>query len=61
MRHSFVSIMSASGVSLEDIARLVGHSGTRVTELVYRKQIRPVIVEGAETMDAVFLRSHPKN
>lgn len=56
MRHSFVSIMSASGVSLEDIARLVGHSGTRVTELVYRKQIRPVIIEGAEAMDAVFSR-----
>ncbi|MFI0466916.1 tyrosine recombinase XerC [Saccharopolyspora sp. 5N102] len=54
MRHSFVSIMSASGVSLEDIARLIGHSGTRVTELVYRKQIKPVIAEGAEAMDTIF-------
>lgn len=48
--------MSASGVSLEDIARLVGHSGTRVTELVYRKQIKPVIVEGADAIDSVFRR-----
>lgn len=58
LRHSFVSIMSASGVPLEDIARLVGHNGTAVTELVYRKQIKPVIVEGAEVMDRVFRRQH---
>ncbi|MEV0698601.1 site-specific integrase [Saccharopolyspora sp. NPDC050389] len=60
MRHSFVSVMSASGVPVEDIARLVGHSGTRVTELVYRKQIRPVIVEGATAMDSIFQSLNPK-
>jgi site-specific recombinase XerD len=27
-RHSFVSLLSASGVRIEDISRLVGHSGT---------------------------------
>ncbi|WP_440070044.1 hypothetical protein [Streptosporangium sp. OZ121] len=31
MRHSFVSLLSDSGVPLEDIARLVGHRGTAVT------------------------------
>ncbi len=31
---------------LEQISRLVGHSGTSVTEAVYRKQIRPVIDSG---------------
>lgn len=46
--------MSDSGVRLEDIARLVGHSGTSVTETVYRKQIRPVITGGAEAMDGIF-------
>lgn len=60
LRHSFVSIMSASGVPLEDIARLVGHNGTAVTEAVYRKQIKPVIVEGAGVMDRVFRRQHPE-
>ncbi|MCI2420228.1 site-specific integrase [Saccharopolyspora sp. K220] len=60
MRHSFVSVMSASGVRVEDIARLVGHGGTRVTELVYRKQIKPVIVEGASVMDGVFKDPKPK-
>ncbi|MFF3669904.1 tyrosine-type recombinase/integrase [Microtetraspora malaysiensis] len=54
MRHSFVSLLSDSGVPLEDIARLVGHSGTAVTEAVYRKQIRPVLLGGAEVMDRIF-------
>ena len=54
MRHSIVSLLSASGVALEDIARLVGHSRTAVTESVYRKQIRPVIELGAIAMDRIF-------
>jgi integrase len=52
--HSFVSLLSDSGVRLEDIARLCGHSGTAVTEQVYRHQIRPVMVEGAMAMDEIF-------
>jgi hypothetical protein len=39
---------------LEEISRLVGHSSTTVTELVYRKQIRPVIQTGAVVMDTIF-------
>lgn len=54
LRHSFVSLLSDSGVPLEEISRLVGHSGTSVTELVYRKQIRPVIQTGATAMDRIF-------
>ncbi|WP_068928130.1 site-specific integrase [Planobispora rosea] len=54
LRHSFVSLLSDSGVPLEEIARLVGHSSTAVTELVYRKQIRPVIQSGATVMDRLF-------
>jgi integrase len=54
MRHSFVSVFSASGVKLEDIAMLVGHSSTTVTETVYRHQIMPVMQEGATTMDRLF-------
>ncbi|MEV4167633.1 tyrosine-type recombinase/integrase [Nonomuraea dietziae] len=56
MRHSFVSLLSDSGVPLEEIARLVGHSGTAVTEAVYRKQIRPVLLGGAGVMDELFTR-----
>lgn len=56
LRHSFVSLLSDSGVPLEEISRLVGHSGTAVTEEVYRKQIRPVIQTGAVVMDGIFKR-----
>lgn len=54
LRHSFVSLMSAHGVRLEDIARLVGHSSTATTEAVYRKELRPVIAEGAQAMGELF-------
>jgi hypothetical protein len=36
LRHSFVSLMSEQGVTLEQIADLVGHSGTKTTELPRR-------------------------
>jgi integrase len=54
LRHSFVSLMSDAGVPIEKIARLVGHTGTATTETVYRKQIRPVVMGGAEVMDRLF-------
>jgi integrase len=54
LRHSFVSLLSRSGMPIEDIAHLVGHAKTRVTELVYRKELRPVLTRGAFAMDALF-------
>jgi len=54
LRHSFVSLLSASGVPLEQISRLVGHNGTAVTEAVYRQQLRPVLDEGTSAMDRLF-------
>lgn len=54
LRHSFVSLLSDHGLSLEDIAKVVGHRSSTTTEIVYRKQLRPVITEGAEVMDAIF-------
>ena len=39
---------------IEKISTLVGHNGTRVTELVYRQQLRPVIQDGADAMDSIF-------
>lgn len=58
LRHTFVSLMSDSGVAIEEIARLVGHSGgSRVTETVYRHQIRPAIQTGAKVMDELFPES----
>ncbi|MDX2706378.1 site-specific integrase [Streptomyces sp. PA03-6a] len=54
LRHSFVSLLSDHGIPLEVIARVVGHSSTATTEAVYRKQLRPVITEGAGAMDEIF-------
>ena len=54
LRHTFVSIMSAGGVPVEEIARVAGHKQTSTTELVYRRELRPVITTGAELMDNVF-------
>ncbi|MGW6362376.1 tyrosine-type recombinase/integrase [Streptomyces sp. NPDC055092] len=53
-RTSFVSLLSDHGPPIESIARVVGHSTSSKTERVYRKQIRPVISEGAEVMDEIF-------
>nr|WP_252782088.1 tyrosine-type recombinase/integrase [Actinoallomurus rhizosphaericola] len=61
MRHSFVSVLSDSGVPLEDISRLVGHNSTEVTETVYRKQIRPVLLAEAEAMDGIFTDDEPSH
>jgi hypothetical protein len=36
------------------IARLAGHQQTSTTELVYRRELRPVIATGAEIMDWIF-------
>jgi hypothetical protein len=41
LRHSFVSLLSDPGVPRGDIAQLVGHSGTTVTELVYGTRSGP--------------------
>ncbi|MFI6602887.1 hypothetical protein ACIBHX_42110 [Nonomuraea sp. NPDC050536] len=51
MRHSFVSMLSDSGVPIEDIYRLVGHANTVVTE---NFQLRPVLLKGAEAMDGIL-------
>lgn len=49
-----MSLLSDNGTRLEEIAQLVGHSGTAVTEAVYRKQIRPVLQQSAVIMDRIF-------
>ncbi len=59
LRTTFVSLMSHQGVSIEEIARLVGHASTRTTEIVYRRELRPVITTGAEIMDEVVGGGYP--
>ena len=58
LRHSFVSLLPDKGVPIKQIARLVGHTGgSAVTETVYRKQLRPVINDGAVAMNELFPRA----
>jgi len=40
-------------LTVEEIARLVGHASRKVTETVYRRQLRPVRTTGAEKMSAL--------
>jgi integrase len=47
-------MLSDNGVAIEEIARLAGHSSSRTTEVVYRKQLRPVLQRGAIVMDGIF-------
>jgi integrase len=54
LRHSFVSLLSDARVPIESISRLVGHRSTTVTETIYRKQLRPVIEDGAEIMARIL-------
>jgi integrase len=54
MRHTFVSVLSANGVAVESIALLAGHDRTATTEQVYRHEIRPALIQGAEVMDKIF-------
>ena len=55
LRHTFVSVMSESGVAVEEIARLAGHSSSRTTETIYLHELRPAITTGADVMDKIFI------
>ena len=61
LRHSFVSILSAHGVRIEDICDLVGHSGTTVTEYVYSHEIRPVPTTGATAMNKILSKKRARS
>jgi site-specific recombinase XerD len=54
LRHSFVSIMSDNGVTTEQIADLVGHRTTIVTQKVGRGRLKPIISTGATAMNTLF-------
>jgi integrase len=50
-RHSFVSIASDSGVSIEDIADAAGHVNANVTRGVYRHVISDTVTRAPAAMD----------
>jgi hypothetical protein len=56
---SFVSMMSYQGVPVEEIAGSAGHARSRTTEVIHRRELRPVITTGAEVMDRIFRPKQP--
>ena len=50
-RHSFVSIASDSGASIEDIADAAGHASANVTRAVYRHVISDTVTRAPAAMD----------
>lgn len=54
LRHTGISLLSFGGLPVEEIARIAGHSSTRTTEVVYRRELRPVITGGAQTVDRLL-------
>jgi len=39
---------------MEEIARIAGHSSTRTTEVVYKRELRPMLTTGAEAMEGLL-------
>lgn len=54
LRHSAVSLLSDAGVPLEQIADIVGHSTTRMTEEVYRHRVTDSVSAAVAPMEALF-------
>jgi len=54
LRHTFVSVLSDSGVDIEKIADAVGHVNSTITKVIYRHQIADKVTVAATAMDAIF-------
>jgi integrase len=52
-RHTFVSVLSLSGVPIEHIADAAGHANSRVTQTVYRHQLSDEIASAATVWNAI--------
>jgi integrase len=54
LRHTFVSVLSDSGVDIEKIAEAVGHVNSTITKTVYRHVIADKVTVAATAMDRIF-------
>lgn len=54
MRHSAASLLSHSGVPIEDVADVLGHSNIRTTSAIYRHKVTDSIDSAATQMDHLF-------
>jgi integrase len=58
LRHSAVSLLSAAGVRLEEVADVVGHASTRMTGDVYRHRVETSVAAAKAPMEAMFRSSN---
>ena len=49
-----VGSIPTGGSTNSQLDGLAGHSSSRTPEVVYRHELRPVIITGAEVMDKMF-------
>ncbi len=61
LRHSAVSLLSAAGVPLEQVADVMGHTTTRMTAEVYRHPVTPTIDAAKLPMEQLFDRRAKKD
>ncbi len=54
LRHTAASLLSASGVPLEHVADVLGHTNTRMLEATYRHAVQPSITAAAAPMDRLL-------
>jgi integrase len=54
LRHTFVSVLSDSGVDIEKIAEAAGHVNSTITKTVYRHVIADKVTVAATAMDSIF-------
>jgi integrase len=54
LRHSAASLLSHSGVSIEEVADLLGHTDVRMTSSTYRHRITRAIGAAAAPMEELF-------
>jgi hypothetical protein len=52
-----VSLLSAAGVRLEDVADVMGHRSTRTTSVVYRHVVVPTIKAAVAPVESLFSAS----
>jgi len=60
-RHTFVSIASASGVAIEDIADAAGHVNANITRAVYKHQISDTVTRAPAAMDRALAAGGEKS
>ena len=60
-RHTFVSIASASGAAIEDIADAAGHVNANITRAVYRHVISDTVTRAPAAMDCALAAGGEKS